>query len=150
MNCVYHLHQRLSVQLNLLHIKQVHQVLLRFASWLYTCSSSNVTASKQTVAYAVEYVQSEGTQTINRVEKGSLKIVPRPFDTGLDHNKLCSIFPHIADLAPRRANGFEEQISSSSTSLGTIKSLTYKASSSSADDICSSKPFASLGARSAI
>jgi hypothetical protein len=26
---------------------------------------------------------------------------------------LCSIFPHIADLAPRRSNGFEEQISSS-------------------------------------
>lgn len=86
---------------------------IQFASWLYTCSSSNVTASKQTLAYAVEYVQSEGTQTINRVEKGSLKVVPRPFDTGLDHNKLCSIFPHIADLAPRRSNGFEDQISSS-------------------------------------
>lgn len=86
---------------------------IQFASWLYTCSSSNVTASKQTIAYAVEYVQSEGGQTINRVEKGSLKVVPRPFDTGLDHNKLCSIFPHIADLAPRRSNGFEEQISSS-------------------------------------
>lgn len=86
---------------------------IQFASWLYTCSSSNVTASKQTIAYAVEYVQSEGTQTINRIEKGSLKVVPRPFDTGLDHNKLCSIFPHVADLAPRRSNGFEEQISSS-------------------------------------
>lgn len=86
---------------------------IQFASWLYTCSSSNVTASKQTIAYTVEYVQSEGTQTINRVEKGSLKVVPRPFDTGLDHNKLCSIFPHVADLAPRRSNGFEEQISSS-------------------------------------
>ena len=86
---------------------------IQFASWLYTCSSSNVTASKQTIAYAIEYVQSEGTQTINRVEKGSLKVVPRPFDTGLDHNKLCSIFPHVADLAPRRSNGFEEQISSS-------------------------------------
>ena len=86
---------------------------IQFASWLYTCSSSNVTASKQTIAYAVEYVQSEGTQTINRVEKGSLKVVPRPFDTGLDHNKLCSIFPHVADLAPRRSNGFDEQISSS-------------------------------------
>ena len=86
---------------------------IQFASWLYTCSSSNVTASKQTIAYAVEYVQSEGSQTINRVEKGSLKVVPRPFDTGLDHNKLCSIFPHVADLAPRRSNGFEEQISSS-------------------------------------
>lgn len=86
---------------------------IQFASWLYTCSSSNVTASKQTIAYAIEYVQSEGTQTINRIEKGSLKVVPRPFDTGLDHNKLCSIFPHIADLAPRRSNGFEEQISSS-------------------------------------
>ncbi len=86
---------------------------IQFASWLYTCSSSNVTASKQTIAYAIEYVQSEGSQTINRVEKGSLKVVPRPFDTGLDHNKLCSIFPHVADLAPRRSNGFEEQISSS-------------------------------------
>ena len=86
---------------------------IQFASWLYTCSSSNITASKQTIAYAVEYVQSEGGQTINRVEKGSLKVVPRPFDTGLDHNKLCSIFPHVADLAPRRSNGFEEQISSS-------------------------------------
>ena len=86
---------------------------IQFASWLYACSSSNVTASKQTVAYAVEYVQSEGTQTINRIEKGSLKVVPRPFDTGLDHNKLCSIFPHVADLTPRRSNGFEEQISSS-------------------------------------
>lgn len=86
---------------------------IQFASWLYTCSSSNITVSKQTIAYAVEYVQSEGTQTINRVEKGSLKVVPRPFDTGLDHNKLCSIFPHVADLAPRRSNGFDEQISSS-------------------------------------
>jgi hypothetical protein len=86
---------------------------IQFAGWLYTCSSSNVTSSKQTIAYTVEYVQSEGTQTINRVEKGSLKVVPRPFDTGLDHNRLCSIFPHIADLAPRRSNGFEDQISSS-------------------------------------
>ena len=90
---------------------------IQFASWLYTCSSSNVTASKQTIAYAVEYVQSEGTQTINRVEKGSLKVVPRPFDTGLDHNKLCSIFPHVADLAPRRSTGFDEQISSSLAEL---------------------------------
>lgn len=86
---------------------------IQFACWTYLASSANITANKGNIAFTIEYVQSLGGQSINKVEKGILKVVERPFETGLDHNKFCSIFPHAADLAPRRANGFEDQIEAS-------------------------------------
>ena len=86
---------------------------IQFACWLYTASSATITANKATIPYSVDYQNNVGGSYINQVEKGTLKIIPRPFNTGLDHNKLCSIFPHIADLASRRSNGFDEQINSS-------------------------------------
>jgi len=86
---------------------------IQFASWTYTASSATITADRGDIAFTIEYVQSLGGQTINKVEKGILKVVPRPFDTGLDHARLCAIFPHIADIAPRRANGFDEIIGAS-------------------------------------
>lgn len=84
---------------------------IQFACWTYTASSSTITANKATIAFTIDYVQSLGGQSINKTEKGILKVVPRPFETGLDHNKLCSLFPHVADLAPRRSNDFTDQIS---------------------------------------
>lgn len=90
---------------------------IQFACWSYLASSSTITAEKADIAFTIEYIESLGGQSINKVDKGILKVVPRPFNTGLDHNKLCALFPHIADLAPRRANGFEDQIEASLNEL---------------------------------
>ena len=46
-------------------------------------------------------------------EKGLLKITPRHFDTGLDHNQLVSPFAQLADMIPRRQSDYHPQIKAS-------------------------------------
>ena len=48
-----------------------------------------------------------------RVETGLLKVCPRPFDTGLDHDQLVSTFANLADMVPRRQSDFAPQIQAS-------------------------------------
>ena len=67
----------------------------------------------KTYSYVIDYVENYGGQELARQEKGILKVCKRPFNTGLDHNRLVSIFPHLADKLSRNQTDFNEQIQSS-------------------------------------
>lgn len=58
--------------------------------------------------YRVSYTELNMSQP--RQEKGILKVTPRPFNTGLDHNELVNTFSNLADMVPRRQGDFEAQI----------------------------------------
>jgi len=58
--------------------------------------------------YVVSYTELNMSQP--RQEKGILKVTPRPFNTGLDHNELVNTFSNLADMVPRRQGDFEAQI----------------------------------------
>jgi len=58
----------------------------------------------------VNYTLDMGQQTQTKLEKGLLKVTPRPFDTGLSHDELVGQFPQLADMLPRRQSSFQAQI----------------------------------------
>ena len=58
--------------------------------------------------YRVSYTELNMSQP--KQEKGILKVTPRPFNTGLDHNELVNTFSNLADMVPRRQGDFEAQI----------------------------------------
>jgi len=58
----------------------------------------------------VSYTLDMGQQTQTKLEKGLLKVTPRPFDTGLSHDELVGQFPQLADMLPRRQSSFQAQI----------------------------------------
>lgn len=60
--------------------------------------------------YQVEYSLSVGQGSENRLEKGLLKVTPRPFNTNLDHDALVDTFPQLADMIPRRQSSYAPQI----------------------------------------
>ena len=63
-----------------------------------------------TYPYTINYADEVGQE---RVETGLLKVTPRPFDTGLDHDELVGMFANLADMVPRRQSDFEPQIKAS-------------------------------------
>jgi len=58
--------------------------------------------------YKIAYESDAGS---NVVECGILKVTPRPFDTGLNHDQLVDRFPQLADMVPRRQSDLLPQIS---------------------------------------
>jgi len=58
--------------------------------------------------YTIDYTDNLGNA---QTESGILKIVPRPFNTGLDHDQLVDRFPQLADMVPRRQSDLTPQIS---------------------------------------
>jgi hypothetical protein len=60
-----------------------------------------------TYPYTINYEDEVGQE---RAETGLLKVTPRPFDTGLDHDELVGMFANLADMVPRRQSDFEPQI----------------------------------------
>ena len=57
--------------------------------------------------YTIDYTDNLGNA---QTESGVLKIVPRPFNTGLDHDQLVDRFPQLADMVPRRQSDLAPQI----------------------------------------
>lgn len=57
--------------------------------------------------YTIDYTDNLGNA---QTESGILKIVPRPFNTGLDHDQLVDRFPQLADMVPRRQSDLAPQI----------------------------------------
>ena len=82
---------------------------LEFALWSITLTSS-VTGTSASYPYIVNYTADLGAETILRSEKGLLKVTPRIFTTGLDHDQLTSTFAQLADMIPRRQSDLEPQI----------------------------------------
>ena len=83
---------------------------LQFCLWYTTAPALTVTAASAQVPYTVSYVEDLGTSTVNRLQKGLLKVTPRPFNTGLNHDALCAQFPQLADMVPRRQSSFNPQV----------------------------------------
>jgi hypothetical protein len=82
---------------------------IQFTNYSVIIDSDDLPVIK-TYSYGIEYIQNFGGQEISRSEKGVLKVCKRPFNTGLDHNRLISIFPHLGDKLGRNQVDFNEQI----------------------------------------
>jgi hypothetical protein len=83
--------------------------LLVFGMW-YGTIPSTITNTSGYYPLQVSYQLDLGQQTQSKLEKGLLKVTPRPFDTGLSHDELVAQFPQLADMIPRRQSSFEPQI----------------------------------------
>lgn len=83
---------------------------LEFSTWYVTASSANVTSTSGTYQYEISYTVDYGQNTQNKLDKGVIKVTPRPFDTGLDHESLVNKFASLGDLVPRRQSDFSPQI----------------------------------------
>jgi hypothetical protein len=59
----------------------------------------------------VAYSRDIGQGIEERLDRDLLKVTPRPFTTGLDHDALVGTFPQLADMIPRRQTSFATQIS---------------------------------------
>ena len=83
---------------------------LEFAMYYYVASSSNVTATSQTITYSVEYTVDLGALNELRKDSSILKITPRPFETGLTHDILVGQYNQLAGMIPRRQTDLRPQI----------------------------------------
>lgn len=83
--------------------------LLVFGMWYGTIPTAITNASGY-YPLQVSYELDLGQQTQSKLEKGLLKVTPRPFDTGLSHDELVAQFPQLADMIPRRQSSFQPQI----------------------------------------
>ena len=83
---------------------------LSFAMW-YGEVPSWVTNSSGYYPMEVAYSRDIGQGIEERLDRDLLKVTPRPFTTGLDHDALVGTFPQLADMIPRRQTSFATQIS---------------------------------------
>ena len=83
--------------------------LLVFGMW-YGTIPATITNTSGYYPLQVSYELDLGQQTQSKLEKGLLKVTPRPFDTGLSHDELVAQFPQLADMIPRRQSSFQPQI----------------------------------------
>lgn len=86
---------------------------IEFALWSYTAQSSDVTSTSGTFQYLISYTVDLGQNTLSKLDKGVIKVTPRPFDTGLNHDSLVDRFASLADMVPRRQADFLPQIKAS-------------------------------------
>ena len=81
---------------------------------LYYCTiPSAITSESGYYPWQVEHVVDLGQGFERRVEKGLVKVTPRPFNTSLDHDGLIDTFAQLADMVPRRQTSFAPQIKAS-------------------------------------
>ena len=86
---------------------------LEFALWSVTiANTADVLTTANTYPYLINFTIDQGNLTQNQVEKGLLKSVARPFETGLSHDDLVELFAPLADMIPRRQSDFAPQINS--------------------------------------
>lgn len=83
--------------------------MLDFAMW-YGNAPSWVTDSSGYYPIEITYTRDIGQGAEERLERDLLKVTPRPFSTGLDHDGLVGTFPQLADMIPRRQTSFASQI----------------------------------------
>ena len=82
---------------------------IQFSNYTLNIPSVDIPDNKS-YAFSIEYTQNFGGQELLRNEKGILKVCKRPFNTGLEHNRLINSFPQIADKLSRNQTDFNEQI----------------------------------------
>tara|TARA_Y100000114_G_scaffold44070_1_gene39682 strand:- start:13059 stop:14006 length:948 start_codon:yes stop_codon:yes gene_type:complete len=91
---------------------------LEFSLWSVILTSSiTVLTTANTYPFQIDYVADLGSNTQNKVEKGLLKSVNRPFNTGLSHDDLINFIAPLADMIPRRQSDFAPQIKAAQDEL---------------------------------
>jgi len=79
------------------------QAGLAFAAYKTVLASNPYTSSARTLALTVEYTEGSGSgDTIKKTIQSSLKVVAKPFSTGLAHNQMLDNFPNLAEIMSRR------------------------------------------------
>ena len=76
----------------------------------YVDIDSAYTATSGVYPYTILYSDELGSE---HTETGLIKVTPRPFNTGLDHDELVDTFSSLADMVPRRQSDFLPQIKAS-------------------------------------
>ena len=114
---------------------------LEFAMWYYTASSSDVTSTSGTYTYEIDYTVDQGQLTQNKTERSIIKVTPRPFNTGLDHDVLVGRFSPLADLIPRRQSDFRPQIKAALDELSLMLRDRLSPSSVTEDEIFNASSF---------
>ena len=114
---------------------------IEFAMWYITASSANVTAVNGTFQYLVSYTADLGQNNLSKLDKGVIKVTPRPFDTGLDHDAFVNRFAPLADMIPRRQSDFAPQIKASLDELSLMLRDRLSPSNVTEDEIFNAESF---------
>lgn len=114
---------------------------LVFSMYYATITSAAVTGVSGYYAFNINYSSDLGSQNHTRLEKGTLKVTPRPFNTGLDHDELVATFANLADMIPRRQSDFKAQIKASLDEIGLNIRNHLSADSLTEDEVFNSESF---------
>jgi hypothetical protein len=114
---------------------------IEFAMWYVTASSTNVTATSGTFQYLISYTSDLGQNNLSNLDKGVIKVTPRPFDTGLDHDSFVNRFAPLADMVPRRQSDFRPQIKASLDELSLMLRDRLGSSNVTEDEIFNAEAF---------
>jgi hypothetical protein len=82
---------------------------LAWAGYEYTIPAAD-TATRGIINTTVAYTTAEAPIPRLRVQKGTVEVVRRPFDSGLTHSSLVSAMPQLADMVPRRQQDLSPQV----------------------------------------
>ena len=82
---------------------------LSWARWEATIPAAD-TATRGLINTTVAYVTAEAPTNRFKIQKGTVEVVRRPFDSGLTHSSLVSAMPQLADMVPRRQQDLSPQV----------------------------------------
>ena len=114
---------------------------IEFALWTITASSADVTAVSGTFQYLVSYTADLGQNNLSKLDKGVIKVTPRPFNTGLDLDAFVTRFAPLADMIPRRQSDFSPQIKASLDELSLMLRDRLSTSNVTEDEIFNAESF---------
>jgi len=114
---------------------------LVFSMYYATVTSAAVTGVSGYYSYSVAYSADQGSQNHSKVEKGTLKATPKPFDTGLDHDELVETFANLADMIPRRQSDFSAQIKASLDEIALVIRNHLSADDLTEDEVFNAESF---------
>ena len=114
---------------------------LVFSMYYATVTSAAVTGVSGYYSYSVAYSADQGSQNHSKIEKGTLKATPKPFDTGLDHDELVETFANLADMIPRRQSDFSAQIKASLDEIALVIRNHLSADDLTEDEVFNAESF---------
>jgi len=114
---------------------------LVFSMYYATVTSAAVTGASGYYSYSVAYSADQGSQNHSKIEKGTLKATPKPFDTGLDHDELVETFANLADMIPRRQSDFSAQIKASLDEIALVIRNHLSADDLTEDEVFNAESF---------
>jgi len=114
---------------------------LVFSMYYATVTSVLVAGVNGYYPYTITFSADLGSQNHIKLEKGLIKVTPRPFDTGLDHDELVGTFANLADMIPRRQSDFKAQIKASLEEIALYIRDKVSANSITEDEVFNAETF---------